>query len=651
MGNWPKFVIVNIHATGTELEVSQHDSNDPSAPVVSPSAVAYEIRNPGILPIATNTAGSYTVEGGGGAPAGQRRITATGKNFSTAGVVAGDFIRDLAGKTLFTVVTVHPAGIGTLNVQNIIPGNPTPTSSSTRFAFYVTDQSAAILEVVSVDTETSITCKNTIVGTPGTGAHPGVFITAMTYPDVGQDIVYKIKKTQTGAVLAGDVLCTYAARRNDYLNQITPVDINTYQTVVGPPVPGNDLSLAFKKLFEVLGAVSYFIQVPNDTLSDWTEALNLAANGIIYIPVALTQREDIIQLMNTHVTHYSEPEKKRERITYVCHKEVVQTTRRTGTVGMTYSKSGSGVTSVVSTAVDLTAYGVIVGDVLTGTFDDGTSTYDISEARIISILPSTPAVGQSTMRIVASVTVPSPSSGPVTGWDVKSKPLSLLQRAQQQAAYTTAIKNRRLRNLWPDKIEDIFTDETAGEGVSDGFFGGGDQIATLGGHFLTVTEAGKRANENPSQPLTNFPKGTVHKIIDPMGDNIDYQDIILDGGNYYMEHDGIDQPPKAIRAISTDVSDLFKMEDNVPSQIDSFARKLRTQLKPLLGPIVIDEPFFDLISTNIQAVKDDVLQEKEMREIVFLSIEEDPNQADQFLAKFRVKPFISGAKGIITIYI
>ena len=654
-GNWPVFAVVAVYTS--ELEISQHDSNSPSSTskVITPSYVSYEIRDATPRVGAANTGGSFTAEGGGGAPAGERRILATGKDFGPTGanVQEGDWIRDINGNTLFYVTPggVEPAGTGTLNVANVVPGNPPSGSSNTRFAFYVTDQNPAILEVVSIESETSLTCKNTIVGTPTITAHPGIFTTSITFPDTGQDINYKINKTQAGAALSGTVLSTYTARRNDRLNTLTPVDTNTYKDVVGEPVPGNDVAMSFKKLFEVLGAVAYFVQVPNDTLDDWTTALNLAANEIIYIPQITTQREDIVQLMNTHVTFFSAPEKKRERISYVCHEEVVQTVRRSGVAGMTYSKSASGVTSVVSTAVDLTAYGVIVGDVLTGTFNDGTYDYTITEARIISISSSTPTTGQSTMRIVADITVPSPSGGTVDNWEVESKPLSLLERAQQQAAYATAIANRRLRNLWPDSVEETFTDETAGEGVSDGFFGGGDQIATVGGWLLTMTEAGKRANENPSQPLSNFPLGTIHKIIDPMGDNIAYQDIILDGGNYYMEHEGDDQPPKAIRAISTDTSDIFKMEDNVPSQIDSFARKLRSQLKPMLGPIVIDEPFFDLISTHIQAVKDDVIENKEMREIVFLSIEEDPNQADQFLAKFRVTPFISGAKGIVTIYI
>lgn len=649
-GNWPQFVVVSV-LSNTELEIRQHDSNSPlsTATVLSPSFVSYEVRLP--TSVTANTASSYTAEGGGGAPVGERRLTAGSKDFTAAGVLVGDWLQDLAGNTLFTVTLVHPAGVGTLDIQNIVPGNPPALSSNSRFAFYVKDQNPAILEVVSVESETSMTCKNSLAGQPSTGALPGLFISQMVFPDTAQDIDYRIKKTQTGSVLQGTVLVDYSARRNDFPNTITPVDQNTYKAVVGEPVPGNDLALGFKKMFEVLGAVAYFVQVPNDTQDDWTDALELAGNDAVYIPHILTQREDVVQLTYTHVTEFSAPEKKRERISYVSHKEVVQATRRSDTMNMTYSKGATGVTDVVSTAVDLTAYGVIVGDVISGTFNDGIQDFAITEARIISISPATPSTGKSTMRIVADASVPSPSAGTVADWIVASKPLTLLQRAQQQAAYAQANVNRRMRNIWPDTIEDIFTDETAGEGVASGFFGGGDQVATLGGHFLAVIEAGKRSNENPSQPLSNFPLGTVHKIIDPMGDNILYQDIILDGGNYYVEHEGDDQAPKAIRAISTDVSDLFKQEDNVPSQVDSFARKLRRQLKPMLGPIVIDEPFFDLISTNIQAVKDDVLAEKEMREIVFLSIEEDPKKADQFLAKFRVRPYISGAEGIITIYI
>jgi hypothetical protein len=256
------------------------------------------------------------------------------------------------------------------------------------------------------------------------------------------------------------------------------------------------------------------------------------------------------------------------------------------------------------------------------------------------------------MRVVADPSVPAPSSGTVSSWIIKSKNLSLLERANQQAEYAQSIPNRRFRNIWPDTVQIRFTDETAGENATTGFFGGQDQTCTYGAHYLTVIEAGKRSNENPRQPLTGFKRGSVYKILDPMGDIQEYQDIIIDGGNYYIVHDGDDLEPWAIRALSTDVTDIYKAEDNVAAQVDSFARKLRTQLKPFLGPFVIDEPFFDLVSNNFEAVRKDVKeQNRELRDIVLLGIEEDPDRPDTFIIRCRVTPFISAAEGEVYIYI
>ncbi len=654
VGNWPVFVVQAI-PTATELIISQHDSNVPlpASSIVAPAFVSYEIRTP--ASVFGNTAGDYLAEGTGAGGPTERRMNAAGVDFVAAGVAAGDWIQDVvSGVTLFTVVTVHPAGVGTLDVVNIVPGTPPAASQDTRFAFSVLDQNPAVLEVISVDSDTQLTIKNDLVGSPGTGAYAGVHINAVTFPDTGQDINYRIKKAVTGASLLGDVLCTFTAKRNDLVNQRVPIDVNNFEAILGLPIPGNDAALAAQTLFSVLGASAFFIQVQDDALTDWTDALVVAASDAVYIPIVLTQREDILALLRTHVQNMSQPEEKRERITYFSHKEVVQTTRTSESLGdvLTYTKAATGITSVVSTTRDLTSYGVIVGDVFTGTLNDGVLDYLQTNVRVISIQGATPIAGQSTMRIVADSAIPAPSSGTVVSWDVKSKNLSLLERANQQAAYAQSIPDRRFRNIWPDTLQLRFTDETAGENATTGFFGGGDQIATLGAHYQCVIESGKRSNENPKQPLTGFKRGSVYRFLDPMGSTEVYQDIIIDGGNYYVIHDGDDLESYAIRALSTDVTDIYKAEDNVAVQVDSFARKLRTQLKPFLGPFVIDEPFFDLLSNNFEAVRTDVVDKnKELRDIVLLGIEEDPDRPDTFIIRCQVTPYISAAEGEVYIYI
>jgi hypothetical protein len=641
--------------SATELVVSQHDSNVPlpTATVISPSFVSYEIRTP--ASIFANTAGDYLAEGTGAGGPTERRMNAAGVDFAAAGVVPGDWIQDVVtGTTLFTVVTVHPAGVGTLDVVNIVSGSPPAASSNTRFAFEVLNQNPAILEVISVESDTQITVKNQVAGTPTSGAFTGTFLTNITFPDTGQDINYRIKKTVTGSALTGDVLATYSAKRNDLINQRIPIDENNFEAILGPPVPGNDAALAAQTLFSVLGASALFIQVQDDALTDWTDGLTVAESPDLYIPIVMTQREDVLALLRTHVQNMSQPEEKRERITYFSHKEVVQTTRTSEGLGdvLTYGKTAAGITTIVSTTRDLVSNGVIVGDVFSGTLNDGTTDYAQTDVRIISIQAATPAAGQSTMRIVADALVPAPSSGTVSGWDVKSKNLSLLERANQQAAYAQSIPDRRFRNIWPDTVQLRFTDETAGENATTGFFGGGDQVATLGAHYLTVIEAGKRSNENPKQPLSGFKRGSVFRILDPFVAFEQYQDIVIDGGNYYMKQDGDDLEPYAIRALSTDVTDIFKAEDNVAVQVDSFARKLRTQLQPFLGPFVIDEPFFDLVSNNFEAVRKDVVeQNKELRDIVLLGIEEDEDRPDTFIIRCEVTPYISAAEGEVFIFI
>lgn len=86
-------------------------------------------------------------------------------------------------------------------------------------------------------------------------------------------------------------------------------------------------------------------------------------------------------------------------------------------------------------------------------------------------------------------------------------------------------------------------------------------------------------------------------------------------------------------------------------QVDNMARKLRTQITPILGTTILDEGFFDLYSTISSAVVSDIIRNKEMREITLISISEDPVRADTFLAAYQVRPYFSAAKGDVTIYI
>ena len=655
-GNWPVFVVQAV-LDATHLEISQHDSNSP-LPAASTlgTFVSYEARTATPVAGAANYPATYTIEGGGVAPAGERQFDAAGKDFVAAGVAIGDYIQDVVtGLTLFRVTAVHPgAVVGRLFIENIIPGNPPAASSNPMFAFHINDQNPAIMRVTRVNSDTSVDVTSIVSGSPGAGTLTGLVLTSVVFPDAGQDAVYKIVKTVTGTALSGDVLTSYAARRTDMSNEITPFDVSNFESVLGPAVPGNDAGLAASIIFGILNSSALFIQVSSDTLAAWQTALELAETDRAYIPMLMTQREDVLALLRTHIDAMSLPEAGKERITYQSHKEVVQSTRTSESLGdaLTYNKTGAGVTTIVSTTRDLTTYGVIVGDEFTGSLDDGTTVRPIAGARIISVQASTPTVGQSTIRIVASSTIPAPSTGPVTAWTIKSKTLSLLERAEAQAAYARGLQNRRIRNIWPYTVRLRFTDTTVSKDAVTGIFGGGDQIATFGGHYLALIEATKRSAENPKQPLTNLPQGTVYQIIDPMGDFEGHQNIIINGGNYYVVHAALDGAPYAIRAISTDVTTLERADDNMAPQFDAFARRVRRQMKPLMGKFILDDNYWELLSTHFGACRKEAIEvDKEIQDVVLLGILPDPDRPDKWIIKCRAVPFYGANEGEIDIYI
>ena len=79
-------------------------------------------------------------------------------------------------------------------------------------------------------------------------------------------------------------------------------------------------------------------------------------------------------------------------------------------------------------------------------------------------------------------------------------------------------------------------------------------------------------------------------------------------------------------------------------------RRLRAQLTPLLGPEILDQRFFDLVSTVAQSAVTRTLNEKQLKSIKLLEITESPDTADTFLMKYEVAPYFSGARGIITLF-
>jgi len=636
----PIFKIVSIigfPAPSTSLVVENWDPDRPALSATG-TGTTWEIWDDGATALCSFLGASITAENP--ADLNKRTLTSTYNNFVVAGVAAGDIVYSDAGVAMFLVTNVDFPTI--LRCVNIVPGTPPPTWNTAEFGFAIMDITDAQLRVTRIVDANTIGVRDVLAGSPPAAAFTDLYY-EINVADTLNNISYTIEKTLSGVALTGTVLCSYTARRNDHLAEVVEVTKDNRDDTAGFAIPANPVGLgAYLALLNTPYSV-FFSQVEEDTVLAWAAALEPSKAARYFVLAPLTQNETVLGAYRTHVDLQSAPEIKRERIMFQNHAFERVTERTTDQAGdaAAYTK-GPAITSIL-VARDLSAYGVVVGDVFNGFAPAFT-------ARIITIVSGV----TTTLTVVNDNGLPIGGPVPITDWMIESKTLSDAQFADAIAAYPVSLKDRRIRNVYPDRAEFIFTDNTDPANNS-GTYGGGDVTEELGGEYLAIMCGAIRSGQKPGVPLSRFGMTGVHKLLNPFGDpeggNEDLNDRILDGGNWLLSQPSDDADVFAIRAVTTDVSDIYFLEDHVTVQIDNFARLLRNQIRPLLGPFNIGDEFFDVVSANGEAVRRQVLDDKDARAIEFLGINEVPNLPDTFAMDYDFTPYVTGAKGRVTIFI
>ncbi len=616
-----------------------------------------------VLAGTAETGGTAVVSAASG---GTRDISIPSTDFSGAGddLSVGDLVFSDSGTLMFEVATAeNGAAATTITVRATAAGavSLADTATIAQFGFTVrkaNNPSKFVVRRVISDSQLEVKQATEAVNAiPDTQPVYG-FVAAqdsatansfasVTVGDSAAGISYSVEKTVSGADLTGDVLVSYAAVRDDLvgIQEVTP---DNYASVLGDDAVDNPLGLAARVYFSNSSANLFVVQVADDTTEGWLAAIEATKTSAVYNIVPLTQSDNYLALFQASTVEQSTSENKRERILWQS-KAFPQ-----NSVLASWLDSDNATVSRASTGAqtayierDLLALGVAIGDDFSGSWFDGTQTVAF-EGRIldISVIGST-----TTLTILPDGNVPTSTSNMViSAYEIKDRPKSLAERRAEVAAYPATIADRRIRNIFPDQVVMQFSDNS-GNGQSTGFYGGGVQTATTGAYYMCVVEAAKRTVFGAAKPLTKRAGSGIYQVLDAFAEAPGFQDTIIDAGNYYMEQPGgAGAAVQTIRALTTDVSELITAEESVTPQIDSFTRRLRTQLTPLLGPEILDQRFFDLVSTVAQSAATRTLNEKQLKSIKLLEITESPDTADTFLMKYEVAPYFSGARGIITLF-
>jgi len=252
------------------------------------------------------------------------------------------------------------------------------------------------------------------------------------------------------------------------------------------------------------------------------------------------------------------------------------------------------------------------------------------------------------------------NGSPITTWEVATKAATVDEQATQIAQFARDTSNRRIINVWPDLADYVFTDNTAGPQAlpGQGLFGGGDvNVPFQPNYGSTVALSALRSSLLASTPLTKTPvigPFRLRRLRDVYTKS--QLERILSTGNTVMEQlGGAGSLVQAVRAVSTDSSDLKVVEENVAAQVDKFVRLLRIAVRPIFGPNIIDPDgnFFEMFSTKVQAVIDRMTnrRNREARRITILRVYENPERKDSVIMEIEFEPLFGANLGVIQIFV
>ena len=469
------------------------------------------------------------------------------KKFISLGVLAGDVVTFLSG----TLALTPPRNVAT-----------------------VTSQTAIVLDGAALPTE--------------------------------NNIAYSITRTEAGV---GTLLVSYEAARED-LNDVlvTILDDDNIESLVGLVDPRNPAGYAVSKArLNANNRKVLFTGVSEDTVSEYTRALEFLESKEIYHAVPLTQDVAILALVQPHVDTASELENKHERIGWLNRELVVRETKISSSQLRTFVfDNGTGVlTDDAGGFFDFNDY-ISVGDFIV--YDDG-SVHELLVQTILSPLTVSINVPGSVAHPGANVAT--------TAYTAISDEKTKTEQAEYLASYASSFADRRIVVTWPDQVEVSF------DGV----------LQVVPGYFLSAATSGLKSGQRPQQPLTNLAVAGFTRLFNSNTYFNEGQLKILDAGGI-MVHEQLatDGVVTVRRQRTTDTSDLKKTELSIVTIVDFVAKYLRQELAPYVGRYNITPEYLDMLKVVINGLTARLKENTEVGPVILegqlISIEQNSVELD-----------------------
>lgn len=547
-------------------------------------------------------------------------------NVQEKGLKVGDLLIDVPTGGEARVLTITPAGASpdddvtlTLSTPNSIPGNAVAATGSFATASGDNFNDADLLRIEDADglsvqfeanrTGLNITSLgNTEVDISDTPATDGSFTCGTKATFIDGETVTMIDVFGTVRVFEVDVSGTHVP----VVSGSIAVDISA-----GPIVSGTDVAGVFR------------------TAINGITALNITAGGATAV-VELAQDGTGIG-GNTAVSLGGTP---------------------TGLTGKTDFSNGSDLSDTAVAALfdtAITSSGLTMGTSLTLAVN--TLTQLIAGPTGNTVTPLyTPASGGT--GIITIVPFNGGSGSLWDDWTIKSIPLTVEQQAIAIAQHTDDLDCLRIRNVWPDDVDMVFNDTTAGLNSTPGTgFWQGDSVIWLnaGGYWGSVMEASKRARFRPGLPLTGRGGAGIFRLRG-VSDRFSRSQIdrIISTGTYVLEQPtGEGGAVQAIIATTSDDSDLATAFEMGIAQVDLYSKLVRRTIKPMFGRGPLDSNFLAALGIKLQAVANFLLrpEAQNAESISTRFIEKDPDRGDRVIMEVNFKQRQAANGGVLRIFV
>ena len=342
---------------------------------------------------------------------------------------------------------------------------------------------------------------------------------------------------------------------------------------------------------------------PDGTLDGYAEAFDWLEASEVYAIAPLTQDETVHQTASTHVSALSAAAKKKERMAVVAGKEPshkAPTTIASGLDGETTNVAQEfqvplGEANIVQELTDLG-----LADPQNPTVSDAIYLVTQTSARKFSVSGVTAGNVVTVRKTFADgenddnfyTTDDFPTSLLNEDWTMYQRGAAITDKTDivtAMQAIASAYGNRRL--VWVQPENCLITIDGLNQ--------------TVGSHFACAAIVGQIAQQNPSQPLTNFP---VAGLVGVQGSHDKYSETQLSigagGGVYWLIQDADGAPVISRHQLTTDLSSVETRELSILKSIDFTAKFLRGSLKRFVGRYVITDQLLNMLGIVAQGVFD-----------------------------------------------